>query len=258
MSIRMLSLRPWFSRACMISTPAVLVLLALSAGSVFAQQSVSKRYPAGKNVRLQLKNISGKITVESWNRDEIKISATMESPAANVSPRQVRESLVVDVTGDNRGREIGAVNFKIQVPQNSSIDIETKMGDIRISNIRGDLVRAHVTLEGDIELTGITASQVYAQNLSGNIFFDGEVSRGGIYQFQSGKGDISIHIPADSTFDLIAAAPNKKIVLGQFSNSGFKTIGDGQRFSKFVGDVNDGRAKVVITNFQGAITFLRR
>jgi hypothetical protein len=259
MRIRLLPARCKFFRAYVFATLAVFVVLALNPAVASAQQSVSRRYPAGKNVKLELRNISGKITVESWNRDEIRISATMESPKANVSPKQVRDSLVIDVTGDNRGRgDVGDVNFKIQVPVNSSIDIQTTVGDIRISNIHGSLVRAHVTSEGDIELTGINASTVYAQNMSGNIFFDGELARRGTYQFQSGKGDISIRIPADSTFDLEAAAPNKKITLGQFWNSGFKTVGDGQRYSKFVGDVNDGRAKLIIKNFQGSIMFIRR
>ncbi|HET6889710.1 MAG TPA: hypothetical protein VFH31_01300, partial [Pyrinomonadaceae bacterium] len=132
---------------------------------------------------------------------------------------------------------------------------ETKRGDIRVSNIRGGLVRAHVTSEGDIELSAINASQVLAQNTIGNIFFDGEFSRGGTYQFQSTKGDISIRIPADSAFRLVAAAPTRKIALGGFWNNGFKTLGDGR---KFVGDVGDGRSSVMVTTFQGSITFLRR
>ena len=94
-----------------------------------------------------------------------------------------------------------------------------------------------------------------AQNTIGNIFFDGEFSRGGTYQFQSTKGDISIRIPADSAFRLVAAAPTRKIALGQFWNNGFKTLGDGR---KFVGDVGDGRSSVSVTNFSGQITFLRR
>jgi len=53
--------------------------------------------PAGKNVRIELKNISGTITVESWNRDEIKLTATLESPKANLSPRQTGDALIVDV-----------------------------------------------------------------------------------------------------------------------------------------------------------------
>ena len=92
---------------------ALLLCFALGFGSVSAQQKMSKRYPAGKNVRIELKNISGTIVVESWNRDEIKLSATLESPKANLTPRQTGEGLVVDVMGDNRGRgDIGNVNFQ--------------------------------------------------------------------------------------------------------------------------------------------------
>jgi hypothetical protein len=231
-------------------------LAVVAAVSVQGQQHMSKRYPAGKNVRVELRNISGTITVESWHRDEIKLSAEIESPKANISPRQMGNELIVDVLGDNRGRtDIGNINFRLQVPVNSSVDLETKRGNITVTNIHGGLVRAHVSSEGDIELTGINATQVFAQNLIGDIYFDGEFASGGTYQFQSTKGNINIRIPADSAFNLVAAAPNKKIALGEFWNNGFKTMGDGR---KVYGDVIDGRSKVIVTNFQGSITFLRR
>lgn len=242
------------SKAFLIT--GVLLFAALSVGSVQAQQHLSKRYPAAKDVRIELKNISGTITVESWNRDEIKLSAEYESSKANIAPRQSREELVVDVLSDNRGRgDIGNINFRLQVPVNSSVNLETKRGNITVTNIRGGLVRAHVSSEGDIELTGISANQVFAQNTIGDIFFDGEFARGGTYRFQSGKGNINIRIPADSAFNLEAAAPNKQIALGQFWNNRFKSLGDGR---KYVGDVVDGRSKVIVTNFQGSITFIRR
>ena len=231
-------------------------IAALMVGSVEAQHRVSKRYPASKDVRVELKNLWGTITVESWNRDEIKLSADIESPKANLSPRQTADGFVIDVIGDNRGRiDIGNINFRLQVPVNSSVDLQTKRGNITVTNIRGGLVRAHVSSEGDITLTGISATQVFAQNLIGDVFFDGEFARGGTYQFQSGKGNINIRIPADSAFNLVAAAPNRKITLGEFWNNGFKTMGDGR---KVYGDVVDGRSKVVVTNFQGSITFIRR
>ncbi len=103
---------------------------------------MSKRYPAGKKVRVQLRNISGTIVVESWNRDEIKLSATIESPKANVTPRQMGDALIVNVMADNRGRsDIGDVNFKLMVPVDSSVDLETKRGQIHVTNIRGESVR---------------------------------------------------------------------------------------------------------------------
>lgn len=236
---------------------SLFLLGALSMGSVNAQKSLSKRYPAGKNVRVELKNISGTITVESWKRDEIKFTATLESAKTNVVPRQTGDAFIIDVMADNRGRssDVGNVNFTLQVPINSSVDLETMSGQITVTNIRGRLVRAHVSADGDIELSGISASQVYAQNNIGNIFFDGEFAKGGTYRFQSAKGDITIRIPADSAFNLEAANPYKKIALGQFWNKDLKSLSEGR---KYVGDVVDGRSKVIVTNFQGSIMFIRR
>jgi Putative adhesin len=240
-------------RAGLLVAGAVLVLSC--SFTARAQQQLSKRYPAGKNVRIELKNISGTIVVESWNKDEIRLSATIESKNAHVIPRQIDQNLVVDVMSDNRGMgDVGDINFKLQVPVNSSVDLETRRGNISVANIRSGLVRAHVSSEGDIELTNVTASHVIAQNVIGNIFFDGEFSRGGTYEFKSNKGDITIRIPGDSAFRLVAASPARKIALGDFWNDGFKTQ-DGR---KYVGDVGDGRSSVSVTNFSGQITFLRR
>ena len=71
-------IRLFTKTATVCVTPLLLARLASTPRN--AQQRLSKRYPAGKNVRIELKNISGTITVESWNRDEIKLTATLESP----------------------------------------------------------------------------------------------------------------------------------------------------------------------------------
>lgn len=238
-----------------VLTLGALVALTLLSSTGQAQQQMSKRYPAGKNVRIELRNISGTIVVESWNKDEIRLSATIESKGTHVTPKQINDSLVVDVMSENRGKaDIGDINFKLQVPVNSSVDLETKRGNISVANIRAGFVRAHVSLEGDIELTNVNASHVVAQNVMGNIFFDGEFSRYGTYEFKSNKGDITIRIPGNSAFRLEAASQARRIALNDFWNSNFKNQ-DGR---KVVGDVGDGRSSVSIINFSGQITFLRR
>ncbi|HEY6660201.1 MAG TPA: DUF4097 family beta strand repeat-containing protein [Pyrinomonadaceae bacterium] len=253
MKTRLVTRRP-LVRAGVLAVGALLALGSLSF-TVRAQQQLSKRYPAGKNVRIELKNISGTIVVESWNKDEIRLSATLESKHAHVVPKQIDECLMVDVMSDNRGvGDVGDINFKLQVPVNSSVDLETRRGNISVANIRSGLVRAHVSSEGDIELTNISASHVIAQNVIGNIFFDGEFSSGGTYEFKSNRGDITIRIPGSSAFRLVAASPMRKIQLNDFWNNNFKTQ-DGR---KYVGDVGDGRSSVSVTNFSGQITFLRR
>src|SRR4051812_3037475 len=92
-------------RAGLLKLGTLLTLISLStAVAVNAQQQMSKRYPGGKNVRVELRNISGTIVVESWNKNEIRLSATIESKNAHVVPKQVNDCLMVDVMGDNRGR----------------------------------------------------------------------------------------------------------------------------------------------------------
>src|SRR6266478_5947240 len=232
------------------------LLIAVSATTALAQQKVSRNFPAGKTVRLELKNLAGTITVETWNKDEIRITATMETPVAHFNPRQTDAGLVIDIVGDNRGRgDVGDMNFKIQVPVRTSVDLETRRGQINVSNIQGDLVRAHISTSGDVTLSGINAARVFASNTTGNIFFDGEFASGGTYEFKSGQGTITLRLPASCGFRLVATAPAEKISMGPFSNGGLKTLGQGRRIT---GDVGDGRASVTVTNYQGNINFLRR
>jgi hypothetical protein len=237
---------------------AVISILTLSlSAETFGQRNFSRRYPARQNVRLELVNRFGKIEVLAWNRNEIKVTASMDSPVARFTPALSEDALVINVVSDNRGRgEIGDVNFQIWVPSNSTVEIGTKRGNIIVRDVSGNHVRAH-SFEGDIELTGIRAATVVAENTMGNITFDGEITSGGEYVFSSTQGDISISIPVNSAFRLVATAPmTRNIALGPFPSGGLSFIGEGR---KVVGNVGDGgAASLTVTNLRGSIKFFRR
>lgn len=246
------------SKARHILTAALLALIVLStAAGISAQQKFSKTYPARKNIRIHLNNWSGPIAVEGWDKDQIKITAEIEAPAARFTPQMTGDSLEIDVVRENQGRgDIGSVNFKIYVPVNSVVDIETRYGNLSVNNVQGSMVRAHISSEGDISLTQIRSTKVMARNMTGDIFFDGELLSDGIYTMSSTMGNISIRIPENSAFRLVAAAPmTQSITLGPFANSGLNFIG-GRR--KVVGNVGDARASMSITNQRGSISFIRR
>jgi hypothetical protein len=227
-----------------------------SAVSVSAQKRFSRTFPAGQNVRLQLVNRSGTVTVEGWNRPEVSVSATLDAPAAAVEPQIIDGTIFVNLVRDNQGREVGNVNFNVRVPYASSVDIETLIGNLTVTNVRGGLVRAHISSEGDITLTNIVAYAVSAQNGIGDIFFDGEIMTGGNYRFASMKGNINLRIPFTSSFKLVATAPStRNISLGSFSNEGMNYLGDGRRV---VGKFGDGNSTLTVTNQRGSISFLRR
>lgn len=242
---------------------AVLSLLALAVllfnfpADAFAQKSVTRKYPAQKNVCLEMKNISGSITIEAWDKNEISMTAKIFSPDASFTPGQNEGCFGIDVVRDNRGRMVGDINFTIRVPVNSTVNIETKRGNISINNIRGEMVRARVSTGGDIDLTGIRVNQVIAESGTGNIVFDGELT-GGEYTFKSLSGDINIRIPYNSSFSLVANGRPEAINLNSFASPDLSFIGGGR---KVYGNVDRGggpSSKLTVFNQRGSITFISR
>jgi hypothetical protein len=236
---------------------SVVFIFALSAVDAVGQKKFSRTYAAGQNVRLQLMNRMGTVTVEGWNRAEVSVQAVLEAPAASIVPQSVSGTIVINVLKDNQGRgEVGSVNFTVRVPYNSMVDIETRIGNLSVSNIRSGLVRAHISSEGDIVLTNIYATAVSAENGLGDIFFDGDVIEGGTYRFSSLRGNINLRIPFDSSFRLVATAPStRNISLGSCANADMNYIGNGRRI---VGRCGGGSATLTVTNQQGSIAFIRR
>jgi len=233
------------------------VFFMLFASAAYTQKRFSKTYPAGDGVRLDLLNRTGTVTVEGWNRPEINITASLEAPAAMIQPQDLSGHIVVNVVKDNAGRgDVGNVNFYIRVPYYAMVDIETRIGNLKVTSIRSALVRAHVSAEGDIELTNVMSTGVSAENVSGDIFFDGEIQPGGYYRFTSMQGTINLRIPFPSNFKLMATAPStRSINLGYFSGGNMRAVGDGRRI---VGQAGDGSADIRITNQRGTIAFIRR
>lgn len=246
------------ARRRLLSVLACALLFSLSSGAeeALAQRRMTKEYATGPNIRLLLINRSGTITVESWEKNKVKISADMESSAARVTPQFTGDGVTINVEREN-GEDVGDINFTVRVPVDSTVDIQTKRGNITVRNVRGAVVRAKVSTEGDIELTGIRAATVMAENIMGNILFDAELLRNGTYELKSMQGDIQIRITADDGFRLIATAPRtRNINLGGFASRGqFEFFSDKR---KVVGKVGDGGASLNTTNGRGSITFMPR
>lgn len=246
------------ARALRRVAPALFALLVLAFSSpvALAQKNFNKEYPTGPNVHLDLKNRSGLVTVEAWDKNKVKVTARMESSSTRMVPQVSGNDVSIDVARENP-EDKGDVNFTIYVPANSTVDIHTRRGGIIVRNIRGAVVRARVSTEGDIELTGIRAQTVVAENTMGNILFDAELLNGGTYELRSMQGDIQLRIDAESGFSLIATAPRtRNINLGGFADRGqFKFSNDNRRV---VGKVGGGGAALSTTNNDGSIVLIPR
>ncbi|HKQ99834.1 MAG TPA: DUF4097 family beta strand repeat-containing protein [Pyrinomonadaceae bacterium] len=245
------------ARAVLTVAALAILVHALSA-ETYAQKSITRKYPAQKNVRLEVRNVSGTITVETWEKNEIMVTAKLFSPNAQFTPEQTASCLGIDIVRDNRGRMVGDINFTVKVPVNSTVDIETKRGNISINNVRGGMVRARVSTSGDIELTGIRASEVIAENGVGHMLFDGELVAGGSYTFKSLSGDINISIPRNSSFSLVASAQPQSINLNSFASPTLNIIADGRKVYGDVGQGGGPRPSLTVFNQRGRISFIAR
>jgi hypothetical protein len=235
---------------------AVLALGLICHDTVLAQRSYSRAYPANRNIRLRLNNWSGRIEVQGCDCKDIRVKIDVDTSSTRVKPELIDGVLVIDPGRDNPGvADVGAVNFTIRMPSTSAVDLETRVGDITVSDINGVSVRAHVT-EGDINLLNINTGIIIAENQSGSILFDGEFQRGGQYKFKSVNGNITLRIPAYSAFHLEAAAPvSRSITMGSFASASLNSLGGGR---KLIGTVGDGKATVNVMNLRGSISFLQR
>jgi DUF4097 and DUF4098 domain-containing protein YvlB len=260
MKIRTLDTRYRTLTARAVLTAITLAILAHAiSADAYAQRSITRKYPAQNNVRLEVKNISGTITVEAWDKNEISVTAKLFSPNAQFTPEQTPSCIGIDIVRDNRGRMIGDINFIVKVPVNSTVDIETKRGNISINNVHGETVRARVSLSGDIELTGIRATEVIAENGIGDTVFDGELVAGGSYVFKSLSGNININIPKNSSFSLIASAQPQSINLNSFASPDLNIVADGRKVYGDVGAGSGGRLpRLTIFNQHGKISFIAR
>lgn len=246
----------WPTKTTILLMLSVVFFFAVNVDQAFAQKRFSRNFPASPNVRVQLLNRAGTITVEGWDRPQVSVVASLESPAATITPQLIEGTIFINLVKENQGRDIGNVNFTIRVPFSCSVDIETLIGNLTVSNIRAGLVRAHISSEGDITLTNITAFAVQVQNGIGDIFFDGEMMPGGNYRFASLRGNINLRIPFTSSFKLMATAPStRNISLGSFTNNTMNYLGDGRRV---VGKFGDGSSTLTVTNQRGSISFIRR
>lgn len=241
----------------LVALSLALAVSAASAPLARAQQKFSKSYRAQRpTVRLELDNRSGTIEVEGWEKPEIKVSAEMESPAARFTPVVNEDGVSISVVNDTRGKEsVGDVNFKVRVPFDSEVRVKTKIGNISVRNVRGSMIWAF-TSNGDIELTSLRAFKVIASNITGNIFFDADLLRGGSYDLKSTSGDINVRITGGSGFTLTAMAPRtRNISLGPFARMGTFDFSDNRQVH---GRVGDGSAILMPTSLRGSIVFVPR
>lgn len=111
------------------------------------------------------------------------------------------------------------------------------------------------TVSGDILLDGIGPARVEANTISGELRLLGTLARGGIYDFTTMTGDVTIMLPTDSSFKLNAKISEGGEIITEFP---LKYRGESSPFSllqagRLLGTYGTGEATINLVSFSGTL-----
>ena len=262
-------------------------------------QRFEKHFPVKGHPVVVIQNVAnGRIEVKSSKNPEVLVAWTQGSDKINVEPEQVDNR--VDVTASildlaAQPEELEA-NFQLTVPEETELQLRTEKGLVYVEQVMGDMTLQSVA--GDIHLKEVSGyivvrttggslvctqcagklnfnsvsgnAQVLQPGLtsvslfttSGNILFDGDFIRTGIYTMKSGKGTVEVHFSGNDSFDLKAqtatgSVDNQAEAYLKPDSHGVRHMAS--RFTKgLFGTVGSGLAKVELSSYSGTIRILKR
>lgn len=241
--------------------------------------------------------VNGRIEVKSWKNSEIVVSSTAAMDKVDIDMEQVGDRIDISATSpitSSQPHEVEA-NFQLTVPEQTELQLKTQTGliyveqvtgDMKLESIAGDVhlkeVSGYIIVKttggslvctlcsGKLDFNSISGSaQILQPNLtsvnlmttSGNILYDGDFIRTGIYTMKSGKGLVEVRFSGTDSFDLQARTYSGTVdnQAAQFMQPEKHISRHGNRFTRMLnGTVGLGFAKVEISTFSGTIRILKR
>ena len=288
----------WMGRSITLIFGAT-VALGLSASSEAATQRTEKHFAVKGRPVVAIQNVAnGRIEVKSWKNQEITVVASQNSNKIGFDMEQVGDRVdvtasVLDVSAQPLDLE---TSLLLTVPEETELQLKTENGLIYVEQVMGDMTLESVAGEvhlkevsgyiivkttggslvctqcaGKLEFSSIGGSaqilqpaltNVSLHTTTGNILFDGDFIRTGLYSMKSGKGLVEVRFSGNDSFDLKAQTstgtvenqaaaflkPDHHSSSGKISKS----------FRNIFGTVGAGLAKVELSTYSGTIRILKR
>jgi DUF4097 and DUF4098 domain-containing protein YvlB len=142
----------------MIATLAVLTAAVLAAGPTTTDTTIAVRPGA----RLELSNVSGDISVQTWSRNSIRVEAEHSS---RTRVRVEYEHPSIDITGTHHFAPT-TVDYRLTVPRWMDLELSGIGSDIAVLGTEGDVEVSSV--QGEVSVTG-AAGHVQAASVEGEV-----------------------------------------------------------------------------------------
>ena len=120
----------------------------------------------------------------------------------------------------SRAVEVGSVGGSVSIKDSTGrASVTTIGGGVEVINLRptaaADGFEA-VSVSGDLNLEGVSHSQLNARTVSGDVHLTGPLAAGGRYGFKTMSGDITLTLPDDASFHLSAKVSNDGEIISDF------------------------------------------
>jgi len=120
----------------------------------------------------------------------------------------------------NQRIEAGSIGGNILVKDSRGrVTLTTAGGGIEATNIgasEADDTFEAVSVSGDIQLEKVTHSRLNAKSVTGNISLVGALAHNGNYGFNTMSGDVTLSLPSDASFRLVARLSHTGEIITDF------------------------------------------
>jgi DUF4097 and DUF4098 domain-containing protein YvlB len=254
-----------------------------------------KRYSMGPNPSVFVTNDNGVVCVHGVSRNEVHVVAVKRSANVEIDPEVMGNRLRLDthLFDSNMKPQERAVDYTLEVPELSSLEIHNVSGRVKVEGVKGSvnvdalnssielsdiggamILRSvsgnmHITrgsgrieansISGDFQFSDVHSQSIDASTASGSIFYDGNFFDNGRYALSSYSGAIEVAAPANSSFELdarsVKGSVQSEIPLQSKPHYNFNRASMKQ---SLLGVYNDGAASVHLSSFSGRIRIRKK
>ena len=275
LAVALVSLSPQSETDTTIAVPAGTSLSVNNFGGAIVvrawnQNRVRVHAEHGSRGRIDVSLVGNTLTVKAGSRHgapsvvdfEITVPQAMALTLAGTYAEITVEGVQGPISAETVEGEInvrgGSGNIALHSIQGSvtladasgRIEVNSVNEDIELSNVSGQ-IKAETT-NGEVTLTGIKSSSVDAATINGDVTYDGTITDGGTYRFNSHNGDMTVSVPEGANVTMSIATAN-----GDIDPSFPLPLTATSQKHRYTFKLGNGSARMEIESFQGDIQLRR-
>lgn len=201
---------------------SLLLATALLAPSALAQTAINETRPLDARGRVDISNVSGRIEVRGWERNEVQITGTLGKGVERLDIDGSRDQLSIEVRYPKSnwgGNSAGPTTLVVMVPVRADLDIESVAAsvdvsgvapdELSISSVSGSVVAAAAPRKADVETVSgnanltLNSQDVDVSTVSGSIVLRGRLN--GDIDAETVSGRIEVVVNGERVRDLSAS-----------------------------------------------------